>query len=363
MCASPTRGLTGAIALFALHATACEPSPLGEIDSGRPARDAALEAAIDAALDPAPDAGTPSADASRTDGDAGDEDGGGSADAGPDSGAGTCAPPFRPMLAHDLRGATVGDGYLSWIRSVVDDAHSVSFGRAVRIRTNPGDMLLPACSGGHTFAGRSDLPSPVPPGRTIWFRVYQYIPSSFSFGYKYSTIDRDAAAACRQSPDGNAWLKWLVLAPDIGTARIYLSPTATRRAVAPTERRVRIISEALHRPGDFTAELPRDRWFALQIAVRVSDGDDGFIRAWIDDEYLGEVQGRTAVSGASLVEWGIGDYWNGVPWTDGAEGRTDFWIDEIVVASDADGYDAPTGRDSGGRAYIPSCIRVSDLTD
>ena len=324
---------------------------------GGPASESGADAAFetDAAVMPPLDGGAvPEDDASLADADVG----------GHDAGATSCSDPFRPLLAFDFAGSMLGDDFLSWRRSVVDDVHSVGDGRAVRVRTNPGEELLPACSGGHFFAGRTRLPAPVPQGRTIWLRMYQYIPNEMSFGYKYSrgAGDEDAARACGQSPDGNAWLKWLVLAPDIGTARVYLLPTVTRRALRNDSPRIRLISEALHRPADFDgADLPRDRWFALQMAVRVSDGDDGFIRAWLDDEYLGEVTGPTTVTGASLVEWGLGDYWNGVPWTDGAPGRTDFWIDEIVVASDADGYDVPTGVDSGGRPYIASCTRVADL--
>jgi hypothetical protein len=76
---------------------------------------------------------------------------------------------------------------------------------------------------------------------------------------------------------------------------------------------------------------------------------------------LGEVTGRTTAAGAALLEWGLGDYWNGVPWTDGDPGRTDLWVDEVVVTSDAEGYAAPTALDSAGHPYIPSCVRVADL--
>lgn len=281
-------------------------------------------------------------------------------DCGP---CGDCAPGFRAMVSHDQASTALGDTFINWRRSVVDDAHSVSHGRAVRVTTDPGEEL-PVCSGSPFYAGRTRLPAPVPEGRTIWFRVYQYIPSDFSFGYKYASGDRDEARACSQPFDGNVNLKWLVFAPDDGTARIYLLPKTTRRGVRPSSPRIRVSSEAhgTGRAADFDGvDLPRDRWFSLQMAVRVGDEETGFIRAWLDDEFLGEHRVRTARDGTAMNEWGIGDYWNGVPWTDGAAGRTDFWIDEVIVASDAPGYDAPTGVDAGGRAYIPSCMRVSDL--
>lgn len=346
------------LVIVSLAFLGCAPSEEGAPDAGDarvPSSDAAPRDAGPVVMD---------TDAGETD--AGETDAGPPAmpDAGPPV---ACAAPFRPMVAYDGSEAALGDDFLAWRRSVYDGTHAVSRGSAVRVSTNPGDEPLPACSGGHFFAGRTALPAPVPQGRTIWFRIYQYIPSAFSFGYKYSRHagDRDAARACGQYEDGNVSVKWLVLAPDrdFGTARIYLNTSSVRRALRSSEPRVRVISEALHRPHDVSLDLPRDRWFALQMAVHVSDGDDGFIRAWIDDRYLGEVRGPTTVPDAPLASWGMGDYWNGVPWTDGAPGRTDFWVDEIVVASDADGYEPPTGVDSEGNAYIAPCTRVAHLVE
>lgn len=336
---------------IALALAGCDASP--EVDAGAPVDSALVD--VDAARDAAP---PPPPDAAMED--AGPTE----ADAGP---PGACAAPFRPMRAYDGSAAVTGDGFLGWARSEWNETHSVSHGRAVRVRVDPGEEPLPACSGRHFFAGRSRLPAPVPQGHTIWFRMYQYIPSTFSFGYKYSrgAGDEPEASMCGRSPDGNLWLKWLVLAPQpmYGTARIYLMPTAARRALAHERPQVRIISEARHRAHDAPVDLPRDRWFSLQISVYVSDGEDGVIRAWIDDQFLGEVHGRTTVEGAALGEWGMGDYWNGVPWTDFEPGRTDFWVDEIVVASDAEGYDPPTGVDPEGRTYIAPCTRVADLAE
>ena len=339
--------LTPLTSLVLASMLGCTSAPADDPDAGR-----SLEDGGSPLLDAAPrDAGAD--DASEQEMDAGT--------------VASCAAPFRPLFAHDSAGDELGTEFLSWRRSVTDDTHAVSHGRAVRVTMNPGTELLPACSGGHFYAGRTALPTVIPQGKTVWFRIYQYIPSTFSFGYKYSrgAGDADAASACGQSADGNATAKWLVFAPEasFGTARIYLNTAVARRALAAEEPRLRLISEALHRPHDAPVELPRDRWFALQLAVHVSDGDDGYIRGWLDDEFLGEVSGPTTVADASIGSWGMGDYWNGVPWTDGAEGRTDFWVDEIVVASDADGYDPPTGVDADGRPYIAPCTRTADLLE
>lgn len=269
---------------------------------------------------------------------------------------------YKPLLAYDMSEGALGETFPNWKNSVYDETHFVSNGKSVKISTSPGDVL-PACSGSHGFAGKTNLAEDmqVTPGHTLWYRVMLYIPESFSFGHKYSVgDDDDEAKACNQNADGNLWIKWMVLSPTEGTARVYLMPSGQRRAVEDRQQ-VRIISEALHQPGDFAVSFPKNQWFALQVAVKVSSGSDGFIRAWIDDTYLGEVTGRTLVEGASIKSWGIGDYWNGIPWTDGEAGRTDFWMDEVILASDMEGYGAPTGEDSGGRSYIDPKTRVADL--
>lgn len=342
------------LAIALLFFASCTESNVAPGDAG-PLRDGGARDASAALLDAA------LADAATTD--SGPVDGG-QADSGlPDAGPTCEAPGFRALIADDGSEAA-GEAYRSWRRSTIDDSRGWSNGRSIRTVVNPGEDALPECSGGHFFAGRTALPELIPQGHTVWMRVYHYIPSTFAFGYKYTRHadgDEDAARACGQHADGNAWLKWLVFAPDMGTARIYLMPTVGRRALSRHEDEVRIISEALHRPFDAEIHFPRDRWFSLQMAVRVSSGDDGFIRFWIDGDFQGEVTGPTTREGASLRQWGIGDYWNGVPWTDGEDGRSTFWTDDIIVAADIDGYGAPTGTDAEGRAIIAPCTTAATV--
>lgn len=269
---------------------------------------------------------------------------------------------YKPLLSYDMSDGVAGATFLNWKKSVYDAAYSVTNGKSVKVTTSPGEML-PTCSGNQFYAGRTifDKEKQVPPGKTLWYRVMIYVPSTFSFGHKYSgSGDTDEAKACGQHSDGNTWIKWLVLSPTKGTGRVYLMPSGQRRLVEDRNR-VRIISEELHLPHDVSVSFPKDKWFALQIAVKVSNGSDGFIRAWIDDNYLGEVVGKTFSAESSVYDWGIGDYWNGVPWSDNQSGRTDFWIDEIIMATDMEGYGAPTTLDSGDRPYISPDARVVDF--
>ncbi|RZS93374.1 heparin lyase I family protein [Aquimarina brevivitae] len=268
---------------------------------------------------------------------------------------------FIPLVAYDMATGLQGDSFLGWRKSVYDDGQALSSGKSIKISISPGEPL-PTCSGEHRFGGKALFPQGVviPQGNTIWFRMMLYIPNTFSFGHKYSVGDNAEADACGQNADGNRWIKWMVMSPDVGTARIYLMPSGSRRIIEGGNE-VRIISETLQAPGDFEIDLPRNEWFSLQVAVKVSSNEDGFIKAWLNDTFLGEVQGKNITSGASLKDWGLGDYWNGIPWTDGEAGRTDFWVDEIIIASDINGFGAPTTKDSQGNVYIASGVRVADF--
>lgn len=270
---------------------------------------------------------------------------------------------YKPILSYDMENGNTGDKFLNWTRSVFDDSRSISGNKSIKISTKPGDVL-PNCSGSHRFAGRTLLDEKlrVPPGKIIWIRMMQYIPSTFSFGYKYGgEADRDEATACGQNKDGNSRVKWMVISPTEGTGRVYFNPQAYRRSLGDGSGTMRIITEFKHGLTNLDVTLPRDKWFSLQMAVKISSKSDGFIRAWIDDSFLGEMNGPTMSPGSSVKDWGIGDYWNGVPWTDGEAGRTDFWIDDIIIASYMDSNGTPNTLDDGGRPYISSKTRVSDF--
>lgn len=276
---------------------------------------------------------------------------------------------FKPLLTFDMADADTGNPFLNWTRSVYDDTHSVSNGVGVKIRTRPGNKLLPECDGSHFFAGRTkfDEDKRVTPGHTLWYRVMMYIPSTFSFGYKYGRGDNAAASACNQDADGNYWYKWLVVSPTNGTGRVYLETSTAYRSLSPDQSQIRLVPEATQKVKDMDVDynvLPRDQWFALQIAIKVSsDPNEGYVRAWLNDEFLGQLNTATFDDNSSTYDWGIGNYWNGVPWTDGNAGRTEFWIDEIILATDMPGYGAPTAVDVEGHPYIPANLRVGDLAN
>jgi hypothetical protein len=97
------------------------------------------------------------------------------------------------------------------------------------------------------------------------------------------------------------------------------------------------------------------------VQVYVHDTAAGYVREWINGTLVNSVAGANVSTGNSIAECGIGDYWNGVPYTDGAASLSQ-WVRELIIATDMDGYGAPNGVDSGGRTYIDPTTSVSDLT-
>ena len=113
-----------------------------------------------------------------------------------------------------------------------------------------------------------------------------------------------------------------------------------------------------------SVSIPRNEWFTLQMATKISSASlGGHIRIWLNDEFVGELATRTTNSTLkSIGRWGIGDYWNGVPWTDNDPSTTDmFYVDEIILASDYGPFGSPLVEDAGGRLYIPSWVEAKHL--
>jgi hypothetical protein len=293
--------------------------------------------------------------------------------------AGTPAPRiFTPMYKQDFASGVVGNADPDWRFSEFTDVRSVSGTKCVQLGVNRG-YPPPSCGGSHFWGNRQSpnenagLPAPVPIGKTLWYRVFHYFPSTFSFGYLFlNGTDNAEASACGKSADGNySGMKWLHLAPNAGTRRIYHHLPSGRRKIAqplpsdPENSGQRIQSEVAGSISQSIVPIPLDRWVAIQIAVYVTDDNTGWVRVWNDETLICEKLGiPTVFSGdgaTAITDWGLGDYWNGVPYTDGAVGRDNFFIDEIIIASDVDGYGSPTGVDANGNAYIDPATRVGDL--
>ncbi len=287
-------------------------------------------------------------------------------------GLGSAPAAFTAMVAEDFSGGTLGASKPGWKNSEYSDTHSASAGQSLRLSTIPVEVgsCPPSPAFDRFYAGRQDTPTLVPKGKIIWQRIACFFPTTFSFGYLYESGhsgDISEADSCGISQvDGNSTgTKFLVFAPDVTTARTYYYTQAKRRDINQDAGAfARITAEASSSAlTGFTDPFPRNTWVYPQMAMKVADDNTGWVRIWINDTLITELLNiqTVAASDTGIAEYGIGDYWNGYNFSDGTPGNSDFWIDEVIVATDADGYGAPTGIDAAGNAYIPTSIKAGDL--
>jgi hypothetical protein len=274
-------------------------------------------------------------------------------------------PPFVALLKDDFSSGTLGVAKTGWdSKSVYANDHPTAGGKSLKLTVAPNtqsNLDASACAGGHFYGGRSVLPVTIPIGKTIWVSMKRFIPTNFTWGYCYAGSDSAAATACGKESDGNAWLKDLVLAPLTGTERIYVLPAASRRSITQTAGN-RIASEHNTLYHDEPAVIyPLGQWFTHQVSVFVHDTGIGRIRHWLNSTLVNEVVGANISSGNSLNEWGIGDYWNGLPYTNGSAALSQ-WVREVIIATDVSGYGAPTGIDSSGNVFIDPSTTVASLS-
>jgi len=275
---------------------------------------------------------------------------------------------FVPLIAEDFSSGTLGATYPGWhSTSVYADDQPELTGRSLKTTLNQqsqANLDIAACGGSQSFCGRSNLPIDIPIGKKLWISMERFHPVTQSWGYCYDNTpgDYEAATICGQNADGPGILKDMVLAPSLGFGRIYLQPSIQRRNVAIVPNKMRISCEVAE-AGDETTFMgfPLGEWFTSQLFVHVQSDGTGIIRAWINGILVNEFIGPNVGVGSALREWGMGDYWNGVPYTDGAANRGTFWIKQVIAATDVEGYGAPNGLDNMGNIFIDPSTKVADL--
>lgn len=256
-----------------------------------------------------------------------------------------------PLYFDDMASYTVGNAFPSFTRTTISDEQSFTNGKSAKVVLDLGQAPV-ACGGSPFFAGEIALPEGVPEGNSIWFNARIYLPTTMTWGYTFGQSDGAEAATCGHEFDGAGNLKFLVMQPNTGFARVYVQPPMSRRTIAQGSGPLYVNSDTgIY--GDLSAgTLPKGQWVDFQMKTYVHSVS-GNIQCWINGTYMGQVDGPTLASAAyNINSFGIGDYWNGVPWSDGGADRDYFYVDSLAVYSDIAGYGAPAGRDSGDRVYI-----------
>lgn len=267
---------------------------------------------------------------------------------------------YNLLFKDDFSSGTVGSSYSGFHASTVyANDHPFLQGKALKV--NLGTMTPPTCGGAMNYGGRKALPSAIPYGSRVWYSVRLFHPVTQTWGYCYDSGDAAEAAGCiGKNWDGNEWTKFMVMAPTTGTARIYVQPKSSRRNVNQNLG-IRLYSEESQIPNDNNSTaFPLGRWYTLQLECLLTTS--GYMRVWIDDQVVCFVNAAPLSSGNSIAQWGIGDYWNGCPYTDGAANRSHFYMKDVMIATNAPGFTAPTDVDGSGNIYIAPWRRPVDFT-
>lgn len=270
---------------------------------------------------------------------------------------------FIPLLKNDFSIGTLGSIFSTWeAGAVYANDQPIVAGKSIKVSVFPNtqaNLDIPACAGSSVFGGRSSFPVNIPIGKSVWVSWKRYIPANFTMGYCYGAGDSAAATACGESADGNAWLKDLVFSQTSG-GRIYCQPAVARRTIGQIVGN-RLIAEQGGIVSDQGAiSYPLGQWFTHQLQVYVHDTSAGYIREWIDGVLVNELTGANVGASGALTEFGMGNYWNGVPYTNGSADLSQ-WLRELIVATDVSGYGAPTGRDASNRVFIDPSTTVASL--
>lgn len=181
-----------------------------------------------------------------------------------------------------------------------------------------------------------------------WIRIFHYFPSAFCAGYDQGT---------GEGGDGYGATKWLRYGFGAGGDRIthqlggFLN-SACGTAMNQSYTSFEIAGGAdANTPSPVT--IPRDQWVALQWQVNWQETATGFVRAWLDDTYLGEVTGIiTKPTGDNILnDLTYGNYWNGSP------SQAVFWYIQSIIGT----QQTPNTLDSGGRPFISPATKVGDF--
>jgi hypothetical protein len=183
----------------------------------------------------------------------------------------------------------------------------------------------------------------------LWIRQALYFPQGFCFGYgaggdgwgatKWIRVEFDDGNPSTGGPGSRLTLELGNFASNAcnsateiwGAAREYAGTTNCQ-------------------PASFPA-LETGAWRMVQWHTHFAADGSGFIRFWLDDEFLGQWDGQTLPSSLPKIDFvQYGDYWNGTPFQD-----VEWYMDDVIMSSET-----PDTLDAGGRPYISPQTRVSD---
>jgi hypothetical protein len=266
---------------------------------------------------------------------------------------------YTPLYLGTYEGRTTGAAAPLALSGTMSADMSVSGVRSMKIgltAANPG-----VTCGSAGYGGSITLPAPVPVGNTAWVRLRVFFPTNCALSHTWTSTNSGAVHGCgTASDDGNpTGTKFLAFSPNTGTSRIYTQIETSYRGAPLGFGRIQI--EAGAGVDDFSVQMPKGQWFDLEMAVLVHQSA-GFVRTWLNGVLIGERTNiRTVADGvASIVEFRLGDYFNGTPFNDGTF-TPYFYVDDLIIATDVVGYGTPDGRDAANNPMIGAAPTLIDF--
>lgn len=258
------------------------------------------------------------------------------------------APGYSPLFAMDCNDGTPGD--LAVGPDGMEGATRVEYSSDQAVDGRGQSCRTWIDAGDNFFGGRYlSLDTPVGDGDDIWMRQGLFFPEGFCFGFG-------------DSP-GDGWgaIKWMRIEFDNGGAgggpgnRLTLQLGNVAGQACNDETEVygatrEYAGNANLRP-ESSPPIPTGEWHMVQWHVHLATDDGAFIRFWVDDTYLGQVDDVTLGAPDRQIAFiNYGDYWNGSPFEDAS-----WYTDEIIMT-----VETPDTLDAAGNPYIAPDARADD---
>jgi hypothetical protein len=187
-------------------------------------------------------------------------------------------------------------------------------------------------------------------GDDLWMRHAVFFPNGFCFGHgdtsgdgwgatKWMRIEFDNGNPTTGGPGNRLTLELGNFAHNAcndsatiwGAAREYAGAANCQPAAQPP--------------------LGTGAWHFVQWQVHFASDETGFIRFWLDEQFLGQWDGQTLPDDEPKIDFiQYGDYWNGSPYQD-----VEWYIDDIIMTEDP-----PDTLDAEGHPFISPDTHVSD---
>jgi hypothetical protein len=277
---------------------------------------------------------------------------GGASGSGTGGTAGRAGPPgYTPFALADCDDGALGDAATGPDALAEEAGPGVVYSDAEALDAVGKSCKTRAEAENNYFGGRFRTDGmDVGPGDDLWTRQALFFPNGFCFGYGDT------------SGDGWGATKWMRVEFDNGNPTtggpgnrltLELGNFAHNACNESAELwgAAREYADGANAQPENQAAIATNTWHFVQWQVHLASDDSGFIRFWLDDEFLGQWDGQTLPDDQPKVAFiQYGDYWNGSPYQD-----VEWYIDDIIMTEAA-----PDTLDAQGHPFISSATRVSD---